>query len=219
MLMADLPVRPRILDVGCGPGMQTMDLARLTGGTITVLDNHQPYLDTFHKKIQEAELGDRVCVTRGDMASLGFKANTFDVIWSEGAIYIMGFEAGLRAWRSLLKEKGYLAVTEVSWLRADPPEEVAGFWAEAYSAIKDIGGNLAVIRNAGYRSIGSFTLPESAWWDVYYKAIEEKLFMFRNKYKGNDEALLFADMEQTEMDLFRKYADYYGYVFYVMQKE
>jgi len=216
-MMADLPERPSILDVGCGPGMQTMDLAKLSGGTITALDNHQPYLDTLRNKVIEAELSERVCITRGDMSGLGFKTKSFDAIWSEGAIYIMGFEEGLKDWRPLLKKGGYLGVTEVAWLKPDPPEEVAGFWAEAYPAIKDIQGNLNAITRAGYRPIGSFTLPESAWWDLYYKAIEDKLFMFRDKYKGNNEALRFADMEQTEMDLFRKYADYYGYVFYILQ--
>jgi ubiquinone/menaquinone biosynthesis C-methylase UbiE len=217
-MMAGLPANPRILDVGCGPGMQTTDLADLCKGTIIALDYYPHYLDALRVKIREAELGDRVSLIRGDMSALGFKTETFDVIWSEGAVYLMGFKEGLRAWRPLLKTRGYLAVTEISWLRPDPPEELAGFWEEAYPAIKDIGGNLDAVREAGYRPVNSFILPESSWWDAYYRPIEEKLFMFRDKYKANDDALRFAAMEQAEMDLYREYAEYYGYVFYVMQK-
>ena len=37
-MMEDLPPRPRILDIGCGPGMQTVELLRISGGTVVALD-------------------------------------------------------------------------------------------------------------------------------------------------------------------------------------
>ena len=36
-----VPESPRILDVGCGPGMQTVELLRITNGTVVALD-HMP---------------------------------------------------------------------------------------------------------------------------------------------------------------------------------
>lgn len=37
-LVGDLPPAPVIVDVGCGPGMQTLELARLTRSTVHAVD-------------------------------------------------------------------------------------------------------------------------------------------------------------------------------------
>ena len=46
---------PRILDVGCGPGRQTVDLYLLTEGTIMVVDLHQQYINALKQKMQDLE--------------------------------------------------------------------------------------------------------------------------------------------------------------------
>jgi ubiquinone/menaquinone biosynthesis C-methylase UbiE len=194
-----------------------MDLIKLTNGTIFALDNHQPFLDALNKKVMEHGVAHRIHIINCDMLALGFKERSFDVIWAEGAIYIVGFEKGITTWKPLLKNGGYLAVTEATWLKLDAPDELKGFWAEAYPAMQDIDGNLEIIKNTGCRIVDYFTLPESAWWDDYYNPLEKKLALFREKYKGNDEAIRLAEIEQTEIDLYRSYPDYYGYVFYIMQ--
>jgi len=33
------------------------------------------------------------------MQALPFREASFDLIWSEGAVYVMGFDAGLAQWR------------------------------------------------------------------------------------------------------------------------
>ena len=217
-LLTELPTRPRILDVGCGPGMQTLDLARLTGGDITAVDNHPPYLEALRTHIDTQGLEARVRPVNGDMTALDFGPERFDLIWSEGAIYIMGFEQGLRQWRRLLKPGGYLAVTELSWLIENPPDAVRSFWAEGYPAMQTIDANLAVIEGSGYQLTGHFTLAASDWWQEYYSPIAAKLSTFRKKHHGNPAAQAAADMELAEMALFRKYADVYGYVFYMMRR-
>jgi SAM-dependent methyltransferase len=152
------------------------------------------------------------------MFALGFEPGSFDVIWSEGAIYIIGFEKGLREWKPFLKNGGYLAVTELSWLKPDPPAEVKTFWQENYPHIQTREENLALLQKAGYRAVGHFTLPESAWWQDYYNPSEKRIAMLTEKYRDNDEALAFLDISQREIDLYRRYSEWYGYVFYVMQK-
>jgi len=109
-LLSDLPPEPHVLDIGCGPGMQTLDLARLTRGQIVALDNHQPFLDELSARARRAGLGSRVQAIYGDMEDLPFPRASFDLIWAEGSIYIFGFEKGLRAWKTLLRAGGYLAV-------------------------------------------------------------------------------------------------------------
>ena len=71
------------------------------------------------------------------------------LIWSEGTIFVIGFEKDLRDWRRLLTGNGYLVVSELSWLQLNPPEEVKQFFAEGYPGIKTISANLEIIKKAG----------------------------------------------------------------------
>jgi SAM-dependent methyltransferase len=217
-MLTDLPKAPNILDIGCGPGRQTLDMIRLTSGKITAVDIHQPFLDALNGKVAQQGLSDRITVLSGDMFDLGFEENTFELIWSEGSIYVIGFEKGLRAWLPLLKKDGYLAATELTWIKPDAPEEVTGFWKEAYPAMQDVEANLKAIQRAGYRHIGHFLLPESAWWKDYYNPVEKRLAKLREKHAANYEAMCILEMEQKEIDLYRKYSSYYGYVFYIMRR-
>jgi SAM-dependent methyltransferase len=215
-LLKDLPSYPHILDAGCGPGRQTFDLCRLTRGDIIAVDFHRPYVDALQHKSKTLGLNRQITALPGDMANLQFKPQTFDVIWSEGAIYNIGFKAGLKLWKPLLKKAGYVAVTEVAWLGSDVPHKLKTFWDSAYPQIQDIEGNIEDIRAAGYRPVAHFTLPESAWWD-YYHVIEKRVMLMKEKYKNNGNALEVLEIEMQEIDLYRKYSDYYGYVFFVAQ--
>jgi SAM-dependent methyltransferase len=218
-MLSDLPAQPRLLDVGCGPGMQTLDLLEVCDGTVTAVDNHQPYLDEVTRRAASAGVADRLRTVNGDMTRLELVSGSFDIIWSEGAIYIMGFEDGLRAWRPLLDGPGHVAVTQVAWLRSDPPADLERFWAEEYPAIQDTQANLAAIERAGYRLVGHFPLPASSWWDHYYTPIEGKLPALRDRFRDQPDLLEVVEMHQREIDLFRTYSDYYGYEFYVMRAE
>lgn len=100
------------------------------------------------------------------MCELRFKVNSLDLIWSEGAIYIMGFEKGFREWKPLLKTGGYLVAPELTWIKPNPLTQVAEFWKEGYPAMQNVEGNLVIIEKAGYRTIDHFVFPESAWWDT-----------------------------------------------------
>lgn len=216
-MLHGLKQKPYILDIGCGPGMQTLDILDLTDGNVVAVDNHQPFLDQLSENVMQKGLADRIQIINADMASLDFRPATFDLIWSEGAAYIMGVENALNAWKSFLKKQGYLALSELTWLRSNPPDEIMQYFADEYPAMKDIESNLDGIRNAGYDIIAHFTLPKSSWWDHYYTPIEEKLPSFRERYKKDPHALAVADLHEKEIDMYRKYSDFYGYVFYIMQ--
>jgi cyclopropane fatty-acyl-phospholipid synthase-like methyltransferase len=219
LMLPNLSKNPTILDIGCGPGMQTLHLADLTDGTIIAVDNHQPFLKSLKEKVARRGLADRISVVHGDMFDLDFPPGIFDVLWAEGSIYIMGFENALGAWKSLLKNPGYLAASEISWLKPDPPEKLRSFWAEQYPGMRDIEANLSAIRRSGYTPVGHFTLPESDWWHHYYTPIQKKIQALRTKYRDDAEAQLVLDMEEKEIELYETYSNYYGYVFYVMTTE
>ncbi|MBN2414255.1 methyltransferase domain-containing protein [bacterium] len=217
-LIRDLPPKPRILDVGCGPGMQTLDLADLTDGTITALDYHQSYLDVLAEKVRGKGLEGRIRIVRGDMTSMDFAQGSFDLIWSEGAIYIMGFEQGLVRWRPFLSAGGHIAVSEATWLKPNPPAEVRKFWDEGYPEMRDTESNLKLIEARGYRPVGHFILPRAAWWQDYFNPLEKRLERLVHQHKNDRGLLRLIEQEKKEIELYRRYSHFYGYVFYVMRK-
>jgi SAM-dependent methyltransferase len=216
-MIKDLPDNPLILDIGCGPGMQTFELAELTDGKIIAIDNHQPFLDQIQARVARLGLAGRIQVRHGSMFELNFPAQSFDLLWCEGAIYIIGFEEGLKTWRPLLKPGGSIAATEISWLKPDPPAEVLAYWMGEYLGMHSVDQNLEILRAAGYQETCHFSLPPASWWTDYYTPIQAKLPGLREKYRDDPAALECIDAAQKEMDIFHKYSDWYGYVFYVAQ--
>ncbi len=216
-LLPDLGADPLILDVGCGPGMQTVDLATLSGGRIVAVDNHLPFLLQLRERAAAAGLTERIRAVAGDMNALPFRDGTFPLIWAEGSVFVIGLEKALSAWRPLLGEPGCIALTDVAWLRSDPPEEARRFWGEEYPAIAETGALIAMIRRAGYRLIDHFTLPESAWWDHHYAPLAKRLPALREKHAHDPRALAVVQSHEREIDIYRRYSDSYGYVFFVMQ--
>lgn len=212
--LQDLPARPRFLDLGCGPGESTLTLAELSAGTIVAVDNYQPYLDSLAASLKQVPWGDRVEICKADFFDLPFAKGEFDVIWSEGAIYLRGFGDGLEAWRSLLKPGGYIAVSEISWLRSSISEKPREFWQVNYPHMQSREENMAVFAQTGYELIDCFVLPESDWWN-YYQYIEPKIALLRQKYRDNSTVMQILEAEQQEVDLYRNYPEEYGYVFYI----
>ena len=221
--LKNMPTVPCILDIGCGSGMQTIEIAKLSNGQIVAVDRHQPFLDQLILAAKKAGLSDRINAVKGDMFNLKYPKESFDIIWCEGAIFIIGFERGLREWRPLLKMGGYIVISELSFFRPDPPLELSDYLKEMYAGLENseansIEKNIETAKKADYTVLDTFTIPKSSWWDNYYSPIETKLPILRAKYKDDPEALCCLDSEQKEIDMYRKYSDYYGYAFYVLEK-
>jgi SAM-dependent methyltransferase len=216
-LALGLPERPRILDVGCGPGAQTIELARATGGWIVAVDIRQRFLDELIEHANAAGVLPQVTTVKASMLEMDFADESFDLIWSEGAIYISGFATGLAAWRRFLKPGGWIAVSELSWLEPDPPAEAAAFWARNYPAMGSIERNCQIVKDAGYVDADGFVVSEKDWWN-YYGPAEKRVEELREKYARDVAAIATLDEAQREHDLYRAHHDSYGYVFYVMRK-
>ena len=129
-MMLDVPESPRILDVGCGPGMQTVELLRITSGTVVALDLIPEMIARVRARAVNAGVSDRLETLEQDMTEMAFPESSFDVVWSEGAIYFLGFEAGLKKVKDFVEPGGYVVVSEAVWLKPNPPPEVVEFWKE-----------------------------------------------------------------------------------------
>ncbi|MDJ0833237.1 MAG: class I SAM-dependent methyltransferase [Gammaproteobacteria bacterium] len=210
---------PLILDIGCGQGMQTIELAKISRGKIIAVDNHQGFLDLLLEQAKSEGLEDNVVPQNMSMQQMNFRNEVFDIIWSEGALYNMGFENGLRRCYQLLKPGGSLALTELVYLAAEPPAPVVDYFQHEYPDIADVASKIKQIEKAGFSMIDHFTLPESSWLDNYYGPMEQQLPRLNDKYQDNKLALsVFADF-QAEVDLYRQYSQYFGYEFLIMHKD
>jgi len=213
-----LPKQPFILDIGCGPGVQTIELAKISDGKIIALDNHQAFLDKLMKTARDKGLFENIIPKNISMLDMDFKENTFDIVWSEGALYFMGFQNGLRRCHQLLKSDGYLAVTEIVYLVPNPPIPVIQYFEKEYPDIKVVKDKIELIQNEGFHLISNFTLQESSWLDNFYLPMEEELSRLNKKYKGNEIALGVFEEMKNEIDFYKKFSDFYGYKFFIMQR-
>ena len=219
-MLPPLPDPAHVLDLGCGPGRQTLCLARATAASvrITAVDLFQVFLDQLDARLSEAGLEQRITTRQGDMRSPGLPGAPADLIWSEGAIYLVGFGEGLSAWRPLLRQGGCVAVSEISWLVEKPPAEVKQYWSDLYPAMSTVAENLWLARDCGYRALGHFTLPAQSWWEGYYTPLQGRLAAARERYAGDEEALAVVAEGEQEIEIFRKHSQAYGYEFYVLQR-
>ena len=189
--------KPDILDIGCGSGVPTIELARLSNGQIIGLDIQQSLLDELERKAEKAGFSNRVKTVKCSMFEIDFPGESFDIIWAEGAISRIGFEKGLKEWKRFLKPNGFLVV---------------------HDNIKDTTGKLKQIPSCGYDLLGYFSLPEDAWWIDYYSPLEKKIQELRTKYIEDPETLTVLDEKQSEIEMFKKNPKSYGSVFFIMQK-
>ena len=213
-----LPASPRILDIGCGPGKQTLVLAAASKTPVVAVDIHQPFLDHLAATAAEVGLSHLVEPCKASMDALEFAPGSFDLIWSEGAVFIIGVAEALRLWRPLLRPGGLLAFTEATWLTDDPAPEVADFWQECYPAMGTVAGNVAVAEARGYRGIDTFTLPDEDWWDEYYVPLGKRVAELRPQCEPGSDLAGVLDETEREMAMFRRHGDSFGYVFYLLRK-
>jgi len=215
--ISGLTEKSKIADIGCGTGGQTMALAENTACEIIGVDNCPDFINQFNQNAQNKNLQDRVKGIVGNMENLPFREAELDLIWSEGAIYNIGFERGLNEWSKFLKRGGCIAITENTWFSDERPAEIQDFWLKTYPEIDTISNKVAQMQKAGFLPIATYMLPETIWTDYYsWQTLRRESFL--KKYNGNKAIEEFVASMKYEAELYDQYKAYYGYMFYIGKK-
>ncbi len=188
--------KPRILDIGCGSGVPTLELAKLCNGEITGIDIDQEALDELTENAGTLGLSHRVKAKHCSLFTLDFPDEAFDIIWAEGSIGIIGFERGLREWGRVLKSNGFMVLHDD--LRMNQQKQ-------------------KLIPQCGYTLVDHFPLPDDAWWKAYYKPLEEQIEALRT-HDDDPEFLEAIKQYQDEINTYKKNPDAFRSIFYIVQK-
>lgn len=218
LAMIDRTEPLKIADIGCGTGASTLLLARLLEAQITAVDFLQDFLTALEGKAENMGLSDKVTTLRCSMDNLPFGDEEYDVIWSEGAIYNIGFEKGVIDWRRYLKVGGVLVVSEITWITSSRPLELQEYWEREYPEIDMASSKIGVLEKNGYSPIGYFVLPEYCWLENYYRPMQNRFEDFLNRHGNSEAARAVVEAENREIELYEKYKAHYSYGVYVARR-
>ena len=217
-LCRELPQSPAILDLGCGVGGQTLQLAELASGSIVAIDRHAPSIERLKAAIAERGLSQRVRALVGDMTSPEQPLESVDLIWSEGALYNIGLRNALRVCHGLLRPGGHLTFTDAVWRKENPPPEIKAGFDLGYPSMGWLDDDVAAIRNCGFELVGHFTLTDEAWWEDFYTPMETRIAELRGKYASDVEASAILDQLAEEPQMHRRHSSFYAYEFFVARR-
>lgn len=208
----------KVADIGCGSGAQTISLAQNLNAEIIAVDLFPEFLDKLNIRAKKLGLYDKISTLEKSMDDLPFQKEEFDLIWSEGAIYIIGFEAGIKKWKDYLKIGGYIALSEITWTTHSRPAEIEEHWNNEYPQIDTASNKMKILEENGFSPVGYFYLPESSWINNYYQPIEDRIEAFLKKHNNSELAKGITEAEKNEITKYRTYKDYLSYGFYIARK-
>jgi ubiquinone/menaquinone biosynthesis C-methylase UbiE len=189
--------KPRILDVGCGSGVPTMELARLGQGEVIGIDIDQPTLDKLDRKIKEAGFSNQVQAVNCSILDMSFPDESFDIIWSEGSIFVIGFERGIWEWKHLLKTNGFMVI---------------------HDEMGNIEEKLEQISKCGYMLLGYFVLSQDTWRAEYFAPLEKLVAKSQTIHTDDPQALEELNQARRELEMFRNNPERNNSVYFVIQK-
>lgn len=117
----------KVLDVGCGPGIDTINLGKLVkdGGEVIGVDFDVEMIETANKNAQSAGVSGWVSHRPADATQLPFESNIFDACRSERVLqHLEEPDLALEEIIRVTKPGGWVVVVDTDWstLSADTPE-------------------------------------------------------------------------------------------------
>lgn len=218
LAMLDSSIPLKVADIGCGTGASTIQLARSLNADITAIDFLPEFLEILKSNAETKGLSNKINTIACSMDNLQFDNNEYDVIWSEGAIYNIGFEKGINYWRHFLKPDGVLVVSEITWITNERPSEIEDYWQEEYPEIDTASSKLKKLEENGYSPISYFVLPEKCWLENYYRPMQDSFTEFLARHSHSKESEAIVEAERKEISLYEKYKAYISYGVYIARK-
>ena len=208
----------KIADIGSGTGASTLVLAQALDASVTAVDFLPDFLRDLEIATERQNLMKRIETLAASMDALPFEEQSFDAIWSEGAIYNIGFTNGIQAWRRLLKPDGILAVSELTWLTKERPAELEQHWLREYPEVDTASTKMAILEDNGFSPIGYFALPKRCWLDNYYRPMQARFAAFLERNDTSDAAAAIVAAEEHEIALYERYSAFVSYGYYVARR-
>lgn len=208
----------KIADIGCGTGASTLLLAQELNAQITAVDFLPDFLQVLESKARSMGLSAKIKTLSCSMENLPFGNGELDMIWSEGAIYNIGFERGVKDWNRHLKVGGILVVSEITWTTDSRPSELQNYWNNEYPEIDIASAKISVLEKNRYAPMGYFVLPEHCWLANYYRPLQKSFKAFLDRNGNRQEARAIVAAENQEIELYEKYKNYYSYGVYIARK-
>ncbi|MET9480306.1 methyltransferase domain-containing protein [Streptomyces sp. NPDC006638] len=181
-LLPELRPGQDLLDVGCGPGTITADLAaRVAPGTVTAVDASQDVLDPAQESARARGV-DNVRFAVADVHSLDYPDDSFDVVHAHQVLQHVGDPvAALREMRRVCRPGGVVAARDAdygafTWF---PEVPVLDEWQDVYRTVARANGGepdagrrlVSWARAAGFTDVTAtattwcFATPEDrTWW-------------------------------------------------------
>ncbi len=189
--------KPRILDIGCGSGIPTIELARLSKGEVIGIDIDQAGLDKLTRTIEEKGFSNRMKTMRCSLLEINYPNESFDILWAEGVLNLIGYDKSFKECNRLLKPNGFLVIHDTAAM---------------------IKNELGKLPSYGYKLVNSFSLPEDAWWIEYYGPLEIRINELSKKYKNDPEARAIFKKHQKEINMVKKNPKAFASAFFILQK-
>lgn len=208
----------KIADIGCGTGASTITLAKALDAEITAIDFLPAFLEELKQRASLVGVADQITPMAASMEDLPFAPASLDAIWSEGAIYNIGFETGIQSWCKFLKPGGILAVSELTWLTAERPAELEQHWQQEYPEVDMASEKIAQLETHGYSLEGYFPLGKTCWLDNYYRPMQMQFETLLKMHNHSEAAQAIISAEQAEISLYERYADFVSYGYYIARK-
>ncbi len=218
LAMIDRAAPLKIADIGCGTGASTLLLARLLEAQIAAVDLFQDFLEVLEDRAENMGHSEKITTLCCSMDDLPFAEEEYDVIWSEGAIYNIGFERGITDWSRFLKAGGLLVVSEITWITAYRPSELQEYWEGQYPEIDTASSKIHILEKNSYSPIGYFILPEHCWLENFYMPVQNSFKDFLNRHGNSEKARAIVEAENREIKLYEKYKAHYSYGVYIARK-
>ncbi|MCC5862295.1 MAG: class I SAM-dependent methyltransferase [Gammaproteobacteria bacterium] len=208
----------KIADIGCGTGASTLVLAKALDASVTAVDFLPDFLRDLEIAAERQNLIKRIETLAASMDALPFAEQSLDAIWSEGAIYNIGFTNGIQAWRRFLKTDGILAVSELTWLTKERPAELQQHWDREYPEVDTASAKMAILEDNGFSPIGYFALPKRCWLENYYRPMQDRFAAFLERNDNSEAAAAMVAAEEHEIALYERYSALVSYGYYVARR-